>query len=42
MNILIVFEVILLDGLFNVDLLKCIVLKISEEKLNCICKERLK
>lgn len=42
MNIPIVPEVTPPDGLFNVDPSKCIALKISEEKLNRIRKERLK
>lgn len=42
MNIPIVPEVTPPDDLFNVDPSKCIALKISEEKLNRIRKERLK
>ena len=42
MNIPIVPEVTPPDGLFIVDPSKCIALKISEEKLNRIRKERLK
>lgn len=42
MNIPIVPEVTPPDALFNIDSSKCIALKISEEKLNRIRKERLK
>ena len=42
MNIPIVPEVTPPDDLFNIDSSKCIALKISEEKLNKIRKERLK
>lgn len=41
-NVLIVFEVDLLEEFFNVDLKKCIGLKISLDKLNYIRKEWLK
>src|SRR5699024_2524767 len=42
MNIPIVPEVTPPDDLFNIDASKCIALKISEDKLNRIRKERLK
>ena len=42
MNIPIVPEVTPPDALFDIDPSKCIALKISEEKLNRIRKERLK
>ena len=42
MNIPIVPEVTPPDALFDIDTSKCIALKISEEKLNRIRKERLK
>ncbi len=42
MNVPIVPEVTPPDGLYDIDPKKCIALKISEEKLNRIRKERLK